>query len=148
MPHSCYAPSAPARDSKAVAAVTTTRPGSPDDMVHLAGDEFLMGNAGRQFYPDDGEGPTRRVRLDPFWIDTCAVSNAGFAQFVEETGQVTRRSIPAGHSCSPDFCQMTSRPPVEWRMRPGGGRSKGRIRAGRRVRSPVSTAAWTTRWFT
>ena len=89
MPRSCCAPSVPARDSKAVAAVTTTRPGPPDDMVHLAGDQFLMGNAGPQAYPDDGEGPTRRVRLDPFWIGTCAVSNAGFAQFVEETGHVT-----------------------------------------------------------
>jgi len=58
-------------------------------MVRLAGGEFQMGSAGPHSYPDDGEGPTRRVRLDPFWIDACAVSNAGFAQFVEETGHVT-----------------------------------------------------------
>ena len=48
-----------------------------------------MGNAGPHSYPDDGEGPVRRVRLDPFWIDACAVSNADFATFVEETEHVT-----------------------------------------------------------
>ena len=31
----------------------------------------------------------RRVRLDPFWIDACAVSNGDFALFVEETGHET-----------------------------------------------------------
>ena len=40
-----------------------------DGMVELAGGEFLQ--------------------LAPFWIDACAVSNAGFARFVEETGHVT-----------------------------------------------------------
>jgi formylglycine-generating enzyme len=89
MPHSCCAPSAPARDSAAVAAVTTTRPGSTDGMVELAGGEFLMGNAGPHAYPDDGEGPVRRVRIDPFWIDARAVSNADFAEFVQETGHLT-----------------------------------------------------------
>ena len=82
-------PYAPARDSTAVAAATTTRPGSTDGMVELAGGEFLMGDAGRHSYPDDGEGPVRRVQLAPFWIDACAVSNADFARFVEETEHVT-----------------------------------------------------------
>ena len=58
-------------------------------MVALAGGEFLMGNAGAHSYPDDGEGPVRRVRLDPFWIDPCVVSNADFARFVDETSYVT-----------------------------------------------------------
>ena len=31
----------------------------------------------------------RRVRVEPFWIDACAVSNGGFARFVEATGHVT-----------------------------------------------------------
>jgi formylglycine-generating enzyme len=89
MPHSCCAPSAPARDSTAVAEATTTRPGPTDSMVQLAGGEFQMGNAGAHAYSGDGEGPVRRVRLNPFWIDACAVSNADFAQFVEETAHVT-----------------------------------------------------------
>jgi formylglycine-generating enzyme len=61
----------------------------PHGMVQLAGGEFLMGNAGPHAYRDDGEGPIRRVRLDPFWIDACAVSNADFARFVAETDHVT-----------------------------------------------------------
>jgi formylglycine-generating enzyme required for sulfatase activity len=89
MPHSCCAPSAPARESTAVEVVTTTRPGSTDGMVQLAGGEFLMGNVGPRSYRGDGEGPTRRVQLDPFWIDARAVSNADFARFVEGTGHVS-----------------------------------------------------------
>jgi sulfatase modifying factor 1 len=58
-------------------------------MVLLDGGDFLMGDAGASAYPDDGEGPVRRVRLDPFWIDPTAVSNRDFARFVEETGHVT-----------------------------------------------------------
>jgi formylglycine-generating enzyme required for sulfatase activity len=58
-------------------------------MVLLDGGEFVMGNAGATAYPDDGEGPVRRVKLDPFWIDPLSVPNAGFNRFVEETAHVT-----------------------------------------------------------
>jgi formylglycine-generating enzyme len=60
-----------------------------DEMLRLDGGEFLMGNAGQYAYQGDGEGPVRRIRLTPFWIDRCAVSNADFARFVDETGHVT-----------------------------------------------------------
>jgi formylglycine-generating enzyme required for sulfatase activity len=60
-----------------------------DQMVLLDGGEFLMGNAGPYAYAGDGEGPVRRIGLAPFWIDRCAVSNADFARFVEETGHVS-----------------------------------------------------------
>src|SRR5215207_335010 len=89
MKHSCCAPSAPARDSIPVATATGTHLGSTDGMVELRGGEFLMGNARPHSYPDDGEGPVRRVWLHPFWIDARAVSNADFARFVEETGYDT-----------------------------------------------------------
>lgn len=58
-------------------------------MVRLPGGEFLMGSVDRFAYTDDGEGPIRRIRLDPFWIDACAVSNAEFARFVDATAYVT-----------------------------------------------------------
>jgi formylglycine-generating enzyme len=63
--------------------------GSTEGMVLLAGGEFLMGTDSREGYPDDGEGPVRKVRLQPFWIDAVAVSNARFAEFVDATGHVT-----------------------------------------------------------
>ena len=42
---------------------------STDGMVELPGGEFLMGNAGPTPTPMTARGPSRRVRLDPFWID-------------------------------------------------------------------------------
>ena len=68
------------------------RPDTPlagAEMTLLDGGDFLMGNAGSYAYPEDGEGPVRRVRLDAFWIASCAVSNADFARFVEDSGHVT-----------------------------------------------------------
>ena len=58
-------------------------------MVEVPGGEFLMGDAGPLAYPGDGEGPVRRVRLDSFHVDACAVSNADFERFAEATGHVT-----------------------------------------------------------
>jgi formylglycine-generating enzyme len=53
-------------------------------MVLLDGGEFLMGCEDRWAYPRDGEGPVRRIRLDPFWIDPQAVTNDEFTRFTEE----------------------------------------------------------------
>ena len=50
-------------------------------MIALEGGEFLMGSEDRWAYPADGEGPVRRVRVDPFQIDAHAVTNAEFARF-------------------------------------------------------------------
>jgi sulfatase modifying factor 1 len=60
-----------------------------EGMVRLPGGQFLMGTNDREGYPIDGEGPVRKVTLRPFWIDTMAVSNERFAQFVEATGYIT-----------------------------------------------------------
>ncbi len=62
--------------------------GSTDGMVHLTGGDFLMGTDDPTF-PSDGEGPVREVTLPPFWIEPFAVTNAQFAEFVEETGYQT-----------------------------------------------------------
>nr|WP_202638765.1 formylglycine-generating enzyme family protein [Bailinhaonella thermotolerans] len=58
-------------------------------MIALPGGEFLMGSDDAEGFPEDGEGPVRPVRVEPFLIDACAVSNARFAAFVEATGYVT-----------------------------------------------------------
>jgi formylglycine-generating enzyme len=58
-------------------------------MALVPGGEFLMGTDSREGYPADGEGPARKVSLRPFWIDTLAVSNAHFAEFVEAVAYVT-----------------------------------------------------------
>ena len=52
--------------------------------------EFLMGSTERFAYPDDGEGPVRRVRARRRSGSSLArSSNAEFAAFVEATGHVT-----------------------------------------------------------
>ena len=59
------------------------------DMAVLPAATFLMGTADSIGYPDDGEGPARKVSLDAYMIDRTAVTNQAFAAFVEATGHVT-----------------------------------------------------------
>jgi sulfatase modifying factor 1 len=63
--------------------------GTTDGMVRLPGGEFRMGDDSGEGYPVDGEGPVRRVRIDPFWIDARVVSNTEFARFIVATDYVT-----------------------------------------------------------
>ncbi|MFL6010895.1 MAG: formylglycine-generating enzyme family protein [Gaiellaceae bacterium] len=60
-----------------------------DDIALLPETEFLMGSEDRRAHADDGEAPVRRVRLASFRIDTHAVTNAQFAEFVDGSGYVT-----------------------------------------------------------
>ncbi|MER6012664.1 formylglycine-generating enzyme family protein [Streptomyces bluensis] len=57
--------------------------------MSLPGGEFRMGDAFDEGYPEDAEGPVRTVRVAPFRIDTTAVTNARFADFVRATGYRT-----------------------------------------------------------
>ncbi|WP_446686130.1 formylglycine-generating enzyme family protein [Paenibacillus aurantiacus] len=60
-----------------------------DEFVWLEGGEFYMGTAAADGFPADGEGPVRKVRIDPFGISPYAVTNRQFGAFVEATGYVT-----------------------------------------------------------
>jgi formylglycine-generating enzyme len=60
-----------------------------DRMARLPDGEFLMGSEDRLAYPDDGEGPVRRVRVSSFLVEVGAVTNADFARFVDASGYVT-----------------------------------------------------------
>lgn len=81
----------PARSDKAPIKDIETRGGSPlrETMVPLPGGTFLMGTEDGQGFCEDGEGPVRKVRLEAFWMDRCAVTNAEFSRFAEETGYQT-----------------------------------------------------------
>src|ERR1022692_826997 len=63
-------------------------PAGTSGMVLLPGGVFVMGSDDRFAYPDDGE-TSREVEISPFMIDSRAVSNAAFAEFVAATGHVT-----------------------------------------------------------
>ena len=69
--------------------------GAERDSMPLAGlraipaGTFTMGNDGPDAVPGDGEGPTRRVRLDAYSIGAATVTNAEFADFVRATRHIT-----------------------------------------------------------
>jgi sulfatase modifying factor 1 len=58
-------------------------------LVALDGGWFTMGSDDAYAYEEDGEGPVRRVRVDPFCIAAHSVSNRQFSEFVDATGHVT-----------------------------------------------------------
>jgi len=62
-------------------------------MALLPGGEFLMGTDYPKGFPADGEGPVRKVRLAPFLIDRCVVTNAEFSEFVGETRYKTQAEL-------------------------------------------------------
>jgi formylglycine-generating enzyme required for sulfatase activity len=80
---------APARSEDAEPSGQRSEAPSTDGIVHLEGGPFLMGTEEEVGFPADGEGPVREVRLDPFSIDTEAVTNAEFLEFVRSTGYTT-----------------------------------------------------------
>ena len=57
--------------------------------VRLEGGWFTMGSDDTLAYPEDGEGPARRVRVSAFTIQPHCVTNARFRAFVEATGHIT-----------------------------------------------------------
>ncbi len=81
--------------------------GSIADMVRLDGGTFLMGTDAQAGFPQDGEGPVRRVALSPFYMDLFAVTNAKFGEFVQATGYRTEAQqfgwsfVFAGHLSEP-----------------------------------------------
>jgi formylglycine-generating enzyme required for sulfatase activity len=48
-----------------------------------------MGTDSKEGFPADGEGPVRRVTVDPFYISPYAVTNRQFKAFVDATNYVT-----------------------------------------------------------
>ncbi|ANL69874.1 formylglycine-generating sulfatase domain-containing protein (plasmid) [Rhizobium phaseoli] len=59
------------------------------DMVFIAGGTFRMGSG--RHYPE--EAPVHRVTIDGFWMETAAVTNRQFKEFVRATGYVTTAEI-------------------------------------------------------
>jgi len=73
----------PARDYVRRPATAVARRWSP-----AIGGSFAMGSDSTRF-PDDGEGPVRRVTVGRFEISCHAVSNLQFGDFVRATGYTT-----------------------------------------------------------
>ncbi|WP_372463799.1 formylglycine-generating enzyme family protein [Streptomyces pinistramenti] len=91
-PARCCMPTGGGPAAVSAAVPLTVAPGRVRDgrgMVSLPGGEFLMGTDDAEGFAGDGEGPVRAVRLDPFRIDVCAVTNEQYAAFAEATGYRT-----------------------------------------------------------
>jgi sulfatase modifying factor 1 len=58
-------------------------------MIYLEGAEFSMGTESNEGFPQDGEGPVRKVKLNGFYISPYTVTNADFKTFIDATGYVT-----------------------------------------------------------
>jgi sulfatase modifying factor 1 len=89
-PGGCCAPSrsAPPRTGTGGPVLTGPDPRCAE-LVALDGGWFRMGSEDAVAYMDDGEGPVRSVRVDPFRIAVRAVTNRDFTDFVDATGHVT-----------------------------------------------------------
>jgi formylglycine-generating enzyme required for sulfatase activity len=92
-------------------AAAPEKPVSPPGMVWIPGGEFTMGTDDERSFPN--ERPAHRVRVDAFWMDETAVTNAQFRAFVEATGYVTiaeraidweelKKQVPPGTPKPPD----------------------------------------------
>ncbi|MBV9296677.1 MAG: formylglycine-generating enzyme family protein [Acidobacteriaceae bacterium] len=94
IPHPCCVPgrrrAAQLDESKGLSAARVrVTDGSAVDMVKLDDGPFLMGTDSEEGFPDDGEGPIRKIQLDAFYIDKFAVTNEQFGEFVTATGYRT-----------------------------------------------------------
>ena len=58
------------------------------EVIDISGGPSLIGT-GRPLLPVDGEGPLRKTRVKPFRMDSAAVTNARFKEFVEDTDYLT-----------------------------------------------------------
>src|SRR5690348_4662778 len=88
----CCVQSQAGRPAAETAASATNITPSPTPVVRRwsqpIGGDFLMGSNDRRF-PDDGEGPVRKVTVATFAIACHAVSNLQFGEFVRHTGYTT-----------------------------------------------------------
>ena len=131
---------APVRAAKRRLPPGAVAPASPPsdvaDLVAIDGGWFQMGSDDVYAYEEDGEGPVRSVRVDPFRIAARCVSNRQFAEFVDATGYVTSAerygvSFVFGGLLPDDFpptravaaAQWWREVPGAYWRRPEGGRS-------------------------
>ena len=126
-------------------------PSDVADLVAIDGGWFQMGSDDVYAYEEDGEGPVRSVRVDPFHIAARCVSNRQFAEFVDATGYVTSAerygvSFVFGGLLPDDFpptravaaAQWWREVPGAYWRRPEGGRSTIEARADH----PVVHVSW------
>ena len=66
------------------------------ESVKIKGGKFLMGSPSDEGHPLDYESPQVEVTIEDFEMDTTPVTNASFAEFVQETGYMTETEVFGG----------------------------------------------------
>ncbi len=61
----------------------------PGQLKRIQGAEFIMGTDSSDGFPEDGEGPGRRISVSDFFISPATVTNREFGNFVRDTQYVT-----------------------------------------------------------
>lgn len=90
MTDGCCSPSrGPAEDEPAAAVPVHAHRAVADSLITVPALTFRMGDDSAWAYPADGEGPVHEVSLPAFRLDSHAVTNARFAEFVAATGWST-----------------------------------------------------------
>ena len=81
-------------------------------MVRIPPGDFVMGSDDPDALPN--ERPAHHVRLDGFWMDATAVTNAQFRAFVDATGYVTTAEKPVDwEAMKAELPPGTEKPPDE-----------------------------------
>ena len=98
--HSCCAPGGAARSNRGSTprppALTIPSADAAGPMIDIPQGVFRMGSTDPLADPADGESPVRPVALSAYRIDACAVSNADFARFVQDSGYLTEAEREGG----------------------------------------------------
>ena len=72
-------------------------------LIHIPAGAFIMGTIPTEWRKTDPEEPQRNVLLDAYAIGTYQVTNAQYAQFVEETGYPQPLFSDDAHLNAPEF---------------------------------------------
>ena len=74
------------------AALFSPKKGMPQKVRQIPGGEYLMGT-NDPWFPEDGEGPERKIILSDFEMDAFEISNFHFLEFVLDTDYITEAEV-------------------------------------------------------
>lgn len=99
-------------EDKMVLATTAEPSKKVEGMVWIPGGEFVMGTNEVDAY--EAEKPAVDLSVDGFWMDIHEVTNAEYAEFVEETGYITlAEKKPEWEELKKQLPPGTPKPPEE-----------------------------------
>jgi len=87
-------------------------------MVYVPSGDFLMGSTPQDLGADPDEFPQHTVNLDGYWIGQTEVTNAMYANFLNEQGNQVEAGSP-WLDASAQYVLITQNQHGEWQAKPG-----------------------------